>query len=552
MRSLLATLALTLSLSLSATHLITGHFSFEHVSTGTTTSVYKVSLVLYRDVTGIAMPTSVTVYYKTLGPNGATSSVGLGQSSSGALTGNCGSTYGIEAYTYSANVTVDNNTGYTFAYSTCCRPYAITNIANASSQSVYLSGVLVNGKPAIRSYNNSPEIQPGIATAYANTTYPFEICSADADGDSLSFQIVAVKSGASSSLSATNIAYSTGYSNAAPLGSGSSVSIDTANRMLVINSNTVQNAVVNVKIVEWAQDTTSTYKIMGMVEREILVNIVSPSAAPPQTLIDATSASATFGENDIYLNTSDAVFPTSANFDSVQVQLFDAFGNATNFVTGSTPISSSYDAFKLHTSDSIMPGPWTLIFGYSADSSALTGLCDSKLIDTISFFVAPPAPVLVGPSDSIYASANTAYTMTNYQYVDSISYALSNATLISSAPDFSSFEVQWGPANGAASFAIYAYNGGIADTAAIDVTIYGIGLDELDGSVVLYPNPTEDFIYLSGAPTNTTFELRNSTGQLLRAGALTERIDLRGVASGTLLLTLKNQHTIKQYKLVKR
>ena len=253
MRSLLATLALTLSLSLSASHLITGHFSFEHVSTGTTTSVYKVSLVLYRDVTGIAMPTSVTVYYKTLGPNGATSSVGLGQSSSGALTGNCGSTYGIEAYTYSANVTVDNNTGYTFAYSTCCRPYAITNIANASSQSVYLSGVLVNGKPAIRSYNNSPEIQPGIATAYANTTYPFEICSADADGDSLSFQIVAVKSGASSSLSATNIAYATGYSNAAPLGSGSSVSIDTANRMLVINSNTVQNAVVNVKIVEWAQ-----------------------------------------------------------------------------------------------------------------------------------------------------------------------------------------------------------------------------------------------------------------------------------------------------------
>ena len=199
-----------------------------------------------------------------------------------------------------------------------------------------------------------------------------------------------------------------------------------------------------------------------------------------------------------------------------------------------------------------MPGPWTLIFGYSADSSALTGLCDSKLIDTISFFVAPPAPVLVGPSDSIYASANTAYTMTNYQYVDSISYALSNATLISSAPDFSSFEVQWGPANGAASFAIYAYNGGIADTAAIDVTIYGIGLDELDGSVVLYPNPTEDFIYLSGAPANTTFELRNSTGQLLRAGTLTERIDLRGVPSGTLLLTLKNQHTIKQYKLVKR
>ena len=552
MRNLLTLLTIALSFSLSASHLITGHFSFEHVSTSTSSSVYKVSLVLYRDVTGVAMPTSVTAYYQKLGPNGVTSTVSLGQASNGALTGNCGSSYGIEAYTYSANVTVDNNTGYTFAYSTCCRPSSITNIANASSQSIYLSGVLVTGKPAIRSYNNSPEIVPSIATAYANTTYPFEICSADTDGDSLSFQIVAVKSGSAGTFTATNIAYATGYSNAAPLGSGSSISIDTANRMMVINSNTIQNAVVNVKITEWAQDTLNAYKIMGVTEREILVNIVSPSAAPPQALITATNASATFGESDIYLNTSDAVFPTSSNFDSVQVQLYDVNGATSNYVVGSSPLISTYNAFKLHTSDSLMPGPWTLIFAYNADSSALTGMCDSKLIDTISFFVAPPLPVLVGPSDSIYGSGTTTYTMTNYQYVDSISYALSNATLISSAPDFSSFDVQWGPANGTASFAVYAYNGGIADTAAIDVTIHGIGINELDGSLRLYPNPAEDFIYFSDAPVNTTFELHNTTGQLLGAGTLTERIDLRGVPSGTLLLTLKNQRTIKQYKLVKR
>lgn len=552
MRTFLATLTLALSFSLSASHLITGHFSFEHVSTGTATSVYKVSLVLYRDITGVTMPTSITAYYEKLGPNGVTSTVSLGQASSGALSGNCGSTYGIEAYTYSSNVTVDNNTGYTFAYSTCCRPSAITNIANASSQSIYLSGILVNGKPAIRAYNNSPEIIPSVATAYANTTYPFEICSADTDGDSLSFQIVAVKSGSAATFAATNIAYSTGYSNAAPLGSGSSVTIDSANRMLVINSNTIQNAVVNIKIIEWAQDTANAYKIMGITEREILVNVVSPSAAPPQTLITATSASAAYGESDIYLNTSDAVFPTSANFDSVQVQLYDGYGNTSNYVVGSSPLTSAYDAFKLHTSDSLMPGPWTLVFAYSADSSALTGMCDSKLIDTISFFVAPPPPVLVGPSDSIYASANTTYTLTNYQYVDSISYALSNATLISSAPDFSSFEIQWGPANGPAAFTVYAYNSGIADTAAIDVTIHGIGINEFDGSIVLYPNPAENVIYLSGVTVHTTFELRNNTGQLLRTGTVEDRIDLRTLPSGPLLLTLKNQRTIKQYKLVKR
>jgi len=46
--------------------------------------------------------------------------------------------------------------------------------------------------------------------------------------------------------------------------------------------------------------------------------------------------------------------------------------------------------------------------------------------------------------------------------------------------------------------------------------------------------------------------LHNTTGHLLRTGTLTERIDLRDMPSGTLLLTLKNQRTIKQYKLVKR
>ena len=199
-----------------------------------------------------------------------------------------------------------------------------------------------------------------------------------------------------------------------------------------------------------------------------------------------------------------------------------------------------------------MPGPWTLIFGYSADSSAITGLCDSKLMDTLSFFVTPPSPILVGPSDSIYAPTNTTYTLTNYQYADSVAYALSNASLISSAPDFSSFEVQWGPANGAASFAVYAYNGGIADTAAIDVTIYGIGIDEFDGSVVLYPNPTEEFVYFKGIPAGTLFELRSITGELVLTGNAEHRIDLRSIPSGVLILTLRHDKERRTYKLIKQ
>jgi hypothetical protein len=327
MRNVLLLLAFVFSTALSATHLITGDFTFEHQSTGANTSTYKVTLHLYRDLNGINLPSSATVYYKKLSQSSATS-LALTQNSSNSynLASNCGSSYGVGVVSYEGTVTVDNNSGYDFYYTTCCRPSGITNLANPSSQSIYISSVLVTGKPAIRSYNNSPAIQPGIATAYVNTNFPFEICQADQDGDSLSFQIVPAKSNAT-----TNIAYATGHSNSAPLGNSSMVSIDTANRLLVVNSPMQQNSIVNVRIVEWSKDTTGTFKIMGITEREILVNIVAAPATTPSN-VSVTGAVGSYGTKDVLVTTADPVFPTSANFDGVQAQLFDGNGNS-NTVT---------------------------------------------------------------------------------------------------------------------------------------------------------------------------------------------------------------------------
>ncbi|MDA9963663.1 T9SS type A sorting domain-containing protein [Schleiferiaceae bacterium] len=552
MRTFLATMALALSFSLSASHLITGYMYYDYVSTNGNQITYDVYLDLYGDANGISMPATAGIYYKELNGTAAAQSVSASQfGSSTAISGNCGSSYSVNVYTYKTTITLTKNKSYSFAFSSCCRPPTIANIANPSSQGSYIGMILVTGKADVRPYNNSVDFQPEVNTAYVGSTAAYEICSADPDNDSLGFAIVPPKGGAASSLTSSNLTYATGYTNAKPLGTGSSVSIDTNNRMLVVNSNIQQNAVVNVRIVEYAKDTTGTYKIMSVIFKEMIINVIASSSTPPSS-IEFSGAAGNYASDTITVTTSQPIYPHQANFDSTQLILVDPNGLSTNYVLGFSSLTATYNAFIFSLSDSLSPGLWTLIGALNTDSMALRGSCNKPLIDTINFFVTPPPPVLVGPSDSIYAPANTTYTMTNYQYVDSISYALSNATLISSAPDFSSFEIQWGPANGPAAFTVYAYNGGIADTAAIDVTIHGIGINELDGSVVLYPNPIEDFIYLRGAPANTTFELRNTTGQLLRSGTLTERIDLRGVASGTLLLTLKNQHSIKQYKLVKR
>ena len=552
MRNLLTLLFIGLSFSLSASHLITGYMYYDYASTNGNQITYDVHLDLYGDATGISMPTSATIYYNELNGTGATQSVSASQvGSSSAISMNCGSSYSVNVYSYKTTVTLAKNKAYNFAFSSCCRPPTIANIANPSSQGSYIGMILVTGKADVRPYNNSVDFQPEVNTAYVGSTAAYEICSADPDNDSLGFAIVPPKGGAASSLTSSNLTYATGYTNAKPLGTGSSVSIDTNNRMLVVNSNIQQNAVVNVRIVEYAKDTTGTYKIMSVIFKEMIINVIASSSTPPSS-IEFSGAAGNYASDTITVTTSQPIYPHQANFDSTQLILVDPNGLSTNYVLGFSSLTATYNAFIFSLSDSLSPGLWTLIGALNTDSMALKGSCNKPLIDTISFFVAPPPPVLVGPSDSIYAPANTTYTMTNYQYVDSISYALSNATLISSAPDFSSFEIQWGPTNGPAAFTVYAYNGGIADTAAIDVTIHGIGINELDGSVVLYPNPAEDVIYLSGVPVHTTFELRNNTGQLLRTGTAEDRIDLRTLPSGTLLLTLKNQRTVKQYKLVKR
>ena len=539
MRNLYLVLALFLSVSLSASHLLTGHFSFEHQSTGTNTSTYKVTLHLYRDLNGISLPTSTTIYYKKLNQTTA-SSVTLSQNSSNSynLTANCGSTFGVGVVSYEGTVTVDNNSGYDFYYSTCCRPPSISNLSSPSSQSTYITSILVTGKPAIRSYNNSPPIQPGISTAYVNNTFPYEICQADPDGDSLSFQIVPAKSAAT-----TNIPYATGYSNANPLGAGNTVAIDTANRLIVVNSGIQQNSVVNVKIIEWSKDTTGTYKIMGVTEREILFNIVAaPSTAPSN--IAATGAMGLYGTQDILVSTADPVFPTSANFDSVQVQLFDGTGSSANKVVGSSPMSSSYQAFTFKTSDSLQPGPYTLVFALNpSDSAAITGLCGKRLIDTISFFVAPPPPVLVGPSDSIYG-ANATYNVVNYQYLDSASFSITNGTVVTWQPDYSQFDIAWGPVNGPGEFILIGYANGNSDTATVTVQINGIGIDESSRNISIFPNPARDHINVVGMENTATYSITDLGGRIVAQGLLESgRIPVSELSNGTYILLLEGAQT---------
>jgi hypothetical protein len=217
MRNFLIALVLLFSFQASASHLISGNFTYEFVSQSGNQRTYKINLYLFRDVTGVNLPNTASVYYKKVNQS-TVSTLSLTQASVTTPTNTCNSTISYAVHKYSANVTLDASSVYDFAYSVCCRPMTATNLSNPSSQSIYLTTRIVSSRPSGRQYNNSVDFDNRIMAAPLNTPSSFVLNYPDPDGDSLSYQITNVKGGSANMLTPSNIAYATGYSNAAPLG----------------------------------------------------------------------------------------------------------------------------------------------------------------------------------------------------------------------------------------------------------------------------------------------------------------------------------------------
>jgi hypothetical protein len=118
--------------------------------------------------------------------------------------------------------------------------------------------------------------------------------------------------------------------------------------------------------------------------------------------------------------------------------------------------------------------------------------------------------------------------------------------VVFSAPDYSQFEIEWGPVNGNASFSVYSFTNGESDTANISVTIHGIGIEEQNTSVKIYPNPVSDFIIINTQAKNIPDEytITDVTGQTISHGSIVDgRISTKHLSSGSYILTLLENST---------
>lgn len=515
MRKILIALVLLFSVQSSASHLISGNFTYEFVSQSGNQRTYKINLYLFRDVTGVNLPTTTTVYYKKTN-QGTCSTLSLTQASVTTPTNTCNSTVNYAVHKFSANVTLDASSVYDFAYSTCCRPSAATNLSNPSSQSIYLTTRIVTSRPAGRSYNNSVSFIPRILAAPINTPTTFVINYPDPDGDSLSYEITNVKGGNASTLTPTAIAYMPGFSNTQPLGTNGTLSIDPASGTMMAQSSVLQNALVNIKIVEWDKDTTNTYRVMGISQKEFLLNFHNSAATPPAAAT-VDSAFANFASDTIYMSTSNAIYPNQSNLDSSQVVLVDPNGDTNDYVVAVQPLDNTFRNFRLLTTAFLVPGNWALHFDYNDDSLAFMGACNRPLIDSHTFTVDAPVIQIALPSDSIYGMDTVTYILQHSGMVDSVQWMVTGGS-VEMAYGIDSVQIAWGiSGNGSGELSAIAWSYGMSDTATISVNIYGIGIGENTLTFGVYPNPAREILNINGL-VSFSYEVTDFLGRILLSG----------------------------------
>lgn len=178
-------LALSLTVSANATHLMGGQISTTYINSDSSGSNYLLELDLYRDTLGIDVNTYQEVEIWSLDVMGnynliSTSTLTLGASGSVAT---MSSVYGVEIYHFTDSITFPSNGNYIVKWSNCCRNMAILNMSQPGSEDMSLvTYVNVNNLDP----NSSPTfLAPPVIYLPVNNIFQYNPLPYDLDGDSL-------------------------------------------------------------------------------------------------------------------------------------------------------------------------------------------------------------------------------------------------------------------------------------------------------------------------------------------------------------------------------
>lgn len=263
---------------------------------------YSVIITFYRDCNGIQAPNTLPI--DVFSPGCFTNTVTFTSTSIIDVTPSClgvptacsgGGAYGIQVDSLVANILVPVGCqDVTFSWEECCRNAAITTLANAGGDELYLYTTFNNN---VAGCDSSPQFdEPNVDYVCNNLPAITDASGVDPDGDSLVYSLVSCLDAATNTVS-----YFGPYNALNPLPTSTGVTIDPATGIITYVPNQLAVGVVCVLVESF--DPVSGIKI-GEVVRDIQVTILDcgpnlPCCEDPQVMIiNATCTGASDGSID--------------------------------------------------------------------------------------------------------------------------------------------------------------------------------------------------------------------------------------------------------------
>ena len=281
-KKILLGICLAIGLSAQASHLSGGDIQYRYIgdSTGTARH-YKVILHLYRDITGIGLPTNETVnVFNGCGtsftvPMTLTPGSGIVSPTLFDCVDPGTSTKTLEVYQYVGYTILPQNcSNFTFWYSNCCRPGGISNIAASSSQGFYFDAMLNN----TNGQNSSPVFVSEPVRAFCvGNTFNWKQTAIEEDGDSVVYELVNCRQNAYATQA--DIPYLAGWTTQQPVTS-SQFSLNPNTGQITFTPTASEIDVMSIIVKEYRWDTLNLWWYpIGTASRDMMISI-SPTCNP--------------------------------------------------------------------------------------------------------------------------------------------------------------------------------------------------------------------------------------------------------------------------------
>jgi gliding motility-associated-like protein len=169
--------------------------------------------------------------------------------------------------------------GYIVAYQRCCRGPNITNLVNPDDTGLTIKAIIPPGGQNQYINSSARFINYPPLVICNNENLNFDHSATDPDGDSLSYELVTPHAGANSMNPGPNpapnppypnVTWGGSFSQAVPLGPGSTTTIDPVTGHLFVDANNLGLYVVGIRVNEWRNGVLISY-----VTRDFLFRVVN-------------------------------------------------------------------------------------------------------------------------------------------------------------------------------------------------------------------------------------------------------------------------------------